>query len=139
MTSLAFNFDPHLASFRQIDLPDFNAGLLNTTTSIERLPTEPIGSTQVTLANIQAGSRYRIERAGDGSLATPTGNAEGLYASGTLTITLDLYSAGSDNNNLRILVRKASAAPKYQPLETQATLTAAAQSVYIAQQPDAIA
>lgn len=105
----------------------------------QRLPSEPVGTTTVTLTNVVSGSRYRIERQSDGSLATPTANAEGVAGSSTVAITLDYYAAGNANNDVRIKVRKGTAAPKYLPFETQATLGAAAQSTYVAQVADPIA
>ena len=106
---------------------------------LQRLSTDSIGVTTLTLTNVVVGSRYRIERAADGSLATPTGNAEGVAGASTVAITLDYYSAGNANNDLRIKVRKGTSAPKYLPFETQATIGAAAQSVYVAQVADPIA
>lgn len=118
-------------------------GVQNTAASMpvvrQRLPTEAIGSTTLTLTNIVVGSRYRIERAGDGSLATPTGNAEGVAADTDVPITLDVYAPGNANNNLRIKVRKGTSAPKYLNFETLTTLILAAQSIYIAQVADTIA
>lgn len=90
----------------------------------------------LTLTNVAVGSRYRIERVGDGSLATPTANAEGVAAGTTVAITLDYYASGSANNDLRIKIRKASGSPYYRPFETQVTLGRADQSVFIAQQQD---
>lgn len=104
-----------------------------------RLPTDSIGTTTVTLTNVVVGSRYRIEVADTGALAEPTTNAEGTAGASIVNITLNLYAAGNSNNSMRIKVRKGSAATKYQPYETQATLIAQAQSVYIAQVPDPIA
>lgn len=107
--------------------------------SQQRLSTDALGTTTLTLTNVVVGSRYRIERQGDGSLATPTANAEGVAGSSTVAITLDYYAAGNANNDVRIKVRKGTAAPKYLPFETQATLDAAAQSTYVAQVADPIA
>lgn len=107
--------------------------------SLSPLPTDSVGVTTLTLTNVVVGSRYRIERQGDGSLATPTANAEGVAGSSTVAITLDYYAAGNANNDVRIKVRKGTAAPKYLPFETQATLGAAAQSTYVAQVADPIA
>lgn len=104
-----------------------------------RLSTDALGSMTLTLTNVVVGSRYRIERQDDGSLATPTANAEGVAASSTVAITLDYYSPGSANNNLRIKVRKGTSAPKFAPFETLATISAVAQSAYIAQVADPIA
>jgi len=107
--------------------------------AIQRLSSDALGSTVLKLVNIVPGSRYRIERVADGSLATPAGNAEGVAASATVVLALDYYSAGSSNNDLRIKVRKSTTAPKYQPFETQAQLSATPQTAYVAQVPDEIA
>ncbi len=107
--------------------------------SHQKLPGDVLGQMTLTLTNVVVGSRYRIERQGDGSLATPTANAEGVAGASTVPITLDYYSSGSANNDLRIKVRKGTAAPKYQPFETLATVGAADQSSYIAQVADPIA
>lgn len=99
-------------------------------------PTDAQGITIVTLTNMVVGSRYRIERQGDGSLATPTGNAEGVAASSTVPITLDYYGTGSANNDLRIKVRNASGSPTYKPFETLTSIGAASQSLYVGQIAD---
>lgn len=104
--------------------------------SILKTATDAIGSMTLTLTNVVVDSRYRIERQGDGSLATPTGSAEGVAASSTVNITLDVYAPGSANNDIRIKVRKASAAPTYKPFETLATLSATPQSIYVGQIQD---
>lgn len=100
------------------------------------LSTDSVGVMTLTLTNVVVGSRYRIERQGDGSLATPTGNAEGDAAASTVNITLDYYSGGSANNDLRIKVRKATSAPIYKPFETLVTVGAASQSIYVGQIAD---
>lgn len=102
MTSVLHIGVAAFAFSRVVDMPDFNSSFAGATTSIERLSTEPLGTTTLTLTNVVVGSRYRIERQGDGSLATPTANAEGVAASGTVAITLDYYSAGNANNDLRL-------------------------------------
>lgn len=102
----------------------------------QRLSTDPIGNTTLTLTNVVSGSRYRVERASDGSLAEPTANAEGTAAGSTVAITLDVFANGNSNNDLVIKVRKASAAPYYRPYDTQVTISSNAQSVFISQLPD---
>jgi hypothetical protein len=108
-----------------------------------KLSTDPSGSFTLTLKNIVRGSRYRIERAGDGSLATPTANAEGEVAAGAgttidLSITLDYYASGSANNDLVIKVRKGTSGTKYLPFETQATAASGTAISYISQSQDTI-
>lgn len=108
--------------------------------SVEKLATDAIGTFTLVLKNVVVGSRYRIERAGDGSLATPTGTAEGVVpgSSGTadVSLTLDLYPVGSANNDLRIKVRKASATPFYRPFESLASAQAGAVTVFVSQALD---
>jgi hypothetical protein len=104
--------------------------------SRSRLPTDAVGTTTLTLTNVVPGSRYRIERQGDGSLATPTGNAEGVAGASTVAITLDYYAGGSANNDLKIKVRKATSGTSYKPFETQTTIGANPQSIYVGQIAD---
>jgi hypothetical protein len=107
-----------------------------TTVGVARLPTDPMGSTVITLTNLVVGSRFRVERLADGSVATPTGNAEGIVGSSIAPITLDYYESGSANNDVRIKVRKGTGSPSYKPYETQALLGVAPQSIFIAQGQD---
>ena len=99
-----------------------------------RLPADPIGVFTLTLTNLVVGSAIRIEIASAGALVE--------FRTATLTsevFTIPAYSGGSANNDLRIKVRKGTAAPKYQPVETQATASVGSQSIYIAQVADPIA
>lgn len=105
----------------------------------QRLATEPVGTFTLRLTNIVSGSRYRISRSGDNSLATPTGVAEGVAGATTVDITLDLYAAGNSNNNLAIDVRKGTSATKYLPFRTQATAQSGTVTAYISQVADTIA
>lgn len=110
---------------------------------IGRLPTDPLGSFTLVLQNVVVGSRYRIERTDTGALATPTSNAEGTVpgVSGVtdVSITLDYYAPGNAGNDLRAKVRKGTAAPKYQPFETQFTAQSGTVNAYVAQVADTIA
>lgn len=102
---------------------------------VQRWPSDPQGTTALTLTNLVVGSAIRIEVTSTGALVTSRTAAStsevfsGLY----------YYASGSANNDIRIKVRKGSAAPKYQPYETQTTMGAAPQFIYIAQVPDPIA
>lgn len=94
-------------------------------------PTDPIGTFALTLTHLVVGSAIQIEAAGDGTVFA------NLVADTTSeTINLSAYAAGSPNNDLKIKVRKGSAAPFYQPYETQATAIVGAQSIYVSQIPD---
>ncbi len=98
---------------------------------IQRLSTDPIGTCILTLINVVSGSQIYI--------SPQTDSTNSLYSGTETSITLNVYSAGNPLNDLRIRVRKASAAPKYQPYETLVTISTSPQSVYIAQVLDAIA
>lgn len=100
----------------------------------QRLPTDSIGNFTLTLTNLVVGSAIRIEVASTGSLVEFR-----TAASATEVFTIPAYSVGSALNDLRIAVRKGSAAPKYQPFETQATASVGSQSIFIAQVADPIA
>ena len=99
-----------------------------------RLPTDPIGTFNLTLTNVAVGSRIHVEKQSDG-----TSFYDNLATSSTVVISLSAYAAGSAYNDLRIKVRKGSTAPKYLPFETFATALVGSVSVYVAQVPDTIA
>lgn len=85
----------------------------------------------ITLTNVVTNSRYYIYKTVDESLV-----ALGTASSSTVAIGGVPYTA---NFGVTIRVRKSSAAPKYIPLETQATVTASGASVYIGQTADTVA
>lgn len=94
-------------------------------------PTDPIGNFSLTLTNVATGSAIQIESQ-DGTTTLHNSTAAGS----TVNITLQAYAAGSPLNDLRIKVRKGSAAPYYQPYETLTTAVVGAQSIYVSQIPD---
>lgn len=98
--------------------------------SVAALPTDPIGSFVLTLTHVIVGSAVQVESQSGTSLYN------GTAASGTVVIPLQVYSAGSPINELRIKVRKGSASPFYQPWETLATAIKGSASIYVAQIPD---
>lgn len=97
-----------------------------------RLPTDPIFYASLTLANIIAGSRYRITRTSTGAeLST------GLVAgSGHVDETITGIPAYSNPMQVTITVRNASGSPKYKVFDTAASLVAAGASAYILQNED---
>lgn len=99
-----------------------------------RLPTESVGSCQLTIDNIVVGSRYRVEVASTGALV-----AEGDATASTVVLNVPLYPTGNSSNTLRVKVRKGTTAPKYQPFQTQVIANAAGVTAYISQVPDPIA
>lgn len=102
--------------------------------SFQKGPTDAIGTFDLTLNNIVIDSVIRIEIASTGALVElRTADAT------TEVFSLPAYSGGNVNNDLRIKVRKGTAAPKYLPFSTLATASVGAGSVYIAQVADTIA
>jgi hypothetical protein len=98
--------------------------------SLLRLPTDSIGSFTLTLTNLVVDSVVRVETQAGALVELRTA------ASSTESFSVPAYSVGSANNDLRIKVRKGSAAPFYRPFETLATALVGAQSIYIAQIQD---
>lgn len=106
-------------------------GIGGATLGVCRLPTDSIGTFSLTLTNVVTGSAVQIESQ-DGTTTLHNGSASGS----TVVITLSAYAGGSALNNLRIKVRKGSAAPYYQPYETLTTAIVGSQSIYVSQIPD---
>ena len=83
----------------------------------------------LTLTNVVVGSRVHIRDQAD----TVT-HYDAIAAASSVVIPITVY--GDSRDNWRIKVRKASAAPYYQPWETIMTATAGASSIYVSQIPD---
>lgn len=128
---------PYMLS-RNVEVPGQGAGnafgYMMQTLSVQRLSSEPVGTHTLTLTNVAVGSRVTIR---DQANTTEFHNA--LAASSTVPITLQVYPSESPLNNLSIRVRKSSAAPKYLPFETIATIGVGSSSIYVSQVPDTIA
>lgn len=103
----------------------------------QRLAGDPLGTCTLELRACVAGSRYRVEVASSGALVVE-GTVPGASGLADVALTVPYYAAGNANNSLRIKVRKATAAPKYKPYETQAVVAAAGAVVYVAQEADTI-
>jgi len=95
------------------------------------LPTDSIGNYALTLTNVVIGSVYDIEALSTGALI-----ASGTATGSSVNISIPVYTNGDPKNSLRIKLRKASAAPFYQPFETQATALVGAQSIFVNQLTD---
>lgn len=118
-----------LMSFSGLDTAESRAvGMVGF--AVAPLPTDPVGVFSLTLTNLVIGSAVQIE-ATDG---TPLENR--AVDTATEVFSLSAYAPGSPLNNLRIKVRKGSAAPYYQPWETLATATPGSASIYVSQIPD---
>jgi hypothetical protein len=101
----------------------------------QRLASDAIGIFTLELRNVVVGSRYRVEVQTTGALV-----AEGVAASSTISLAgLPLYVGGSAGNDLRVKVRKGTAAPKYKPFEILAVAAAGTVISYVSQEPDPIA
>ncbi len=99
--------------------------------SVLKLATDSIGSFTLTLTNVVVNSGVQIEVASTGaSVSNSTASAS------TLVLTLPAYVPGSASNNLRIKVRKGTAAPFYQPYETLTTAFVGSASLYVSQISD---
>jgi hypothetical protein len=97
---------------------------------VARLPTDPIGTYNLTLTNLAVGSAIQVESQSGVALYN------GTAASATVVVPLQAYAPGSPLNDLRIKVRKGSASPFYQPWQTQATAVKGAASIFVSQIPD---
>lgn len=102
--------------------------------ALQRLATDSIGTSAIRIVNAVNGSRYRLEVASTRAMV-----AEGDVASDDFTVSVPLYPSGNAANTLTVKIRKGTAAPKYQPFETQVVAVAAGALAYIAQVPDTIA
>jgi hypothetical protein len=83
----------------------------------------------IVLQNVVVGSRYRIEVVSTGVLLF-----EGTAAASTVTIPYTWTA----NLAIKIRVRKASTAPKYQPFETLGTITEQGVIVFVSQVRDLV-
>ena len=116
---------------RTVEIPEFVLAETRCTITIERLPTEPVGTFELTLTNVVVGSRIHIEKQSDG-----TQFYDGVAATSTVQISLSAYASGNANNDLRIKVRKSSSGTSYKPFETLATAIVGSQSIYVGQIAD---
>jgi len=107
------------------------AGAAGVSLGVLRLPTDSIGVFSLTLTNIVVGSAVQIESQDGLSILVNT-----VAASAEKSFNLPVYAIGSPFNDLRIKVRKGSAAPYYRPFETLTTAIVGSQSIYVAQIKD---
>ena len=99
--------------------------------SPQSLPDDPVGVFTLTLTNVVVGSAISVrDQAGTTTLHSSTASSD------VVVIPLQAYAGGSPLNNLRIRARKGTAAPFYQPYETQTTAVVGSQSIFVSQIPD---
>ena len=94
---------------------------------VKRLPTDSIGTFVLTLTNLVVGSAIRVETQAGALIEFRTAAAT------SEAFNVPVYSPGSPANDLRIKVRKGSAAPFYIPFVTLATGLVGAQSIFVNQ------
>ena len=99
--------------------------------AINPLPADmSLGTYTLTLQNLVVGSVIYIDsQDGEHSFELRTADAS------EEVFNLGVYGVAA-MNNLRIKVRKGSAAPYYRPYETLTTAIVGAQSIYVSQIPD---
>ena len=99
----------------------------------QRVPTDPLFFSSITLQNIVVGSRYWIARASDLTTVLATGVAE------SSEITLDNIPSYANPMLVEVRIRKASEPVKYQPFVTYGYLVRGGITVYCAQVEDSVA
>ena len=95
-----------------------------------RLPTDSIGTFTLTLTNLVIGSAIRVETQAGALIEYRVADAT------SEVFAVPAYSAGNASNDLRIKVRKGTAAPFYKDYETLAVASVGAGSIYVVQVPD---
>lgn len=93
---------------------------------IQRLPTDPIGTTTVTFAGVNAGSEIRVY------LSDMTEVAGVESGAADQSLSWDVYAPGSPNNMVRIVIIH----PSYKIKEFTYTSTAGSQNIPVQQEPD---
>lgn len=104
----------------------FTGGLV----SRQRLPEDSIGTYTLSLTGLVIGSAIQIETQAGVAIENRTAGAT------TEVFSVPAYVAGNASNDLRIKVRKGSAAPFYRPYETLAIAFVGTASVFVSQIPD---
>lgn len=92
------------------------------------LPTDPVGTMTLTIKNMVAASRWRLE-----VLATGAPVVEGDATGADMPLVLPYYRP---NLTLLLKVRKGTASPYYRPYDTQVTIGANGATVFVSQIPD---
>ena len=84
----------------------------------------------VTLENVVIGSRYRVFKKSDGSL---------LFEGEALSSQVDLIYGGTTPTPVVVRVRKSASGTRYQPFETEGSISSTGLSIYVKQLPDTTA
>lgn len=93
---------------------------------IQRLPTDPTGTTTVTFSGVAAGSEIRVY------LSDMTEVAGVESGTADQSLSWDVYAPGSPNNTVRIVIIH----PSYKIKEFAYSATAGSQNIPVQQEPD---
>lgn len=126
MTSIAHTPGKGMTVFAAVGMPDYNVTVWGVSTAIERLPTEPVGTTTVTFDGINAGSEIRVYLP-DG---TEAAGIESCAADQVLSWSV--YAPGSPNNTVTVRIVH----PTYKIKEFDYTVSAGAVSLPVQQEID---
>jgi hypothetical protein len=102
MSSIVHIFHGAVPVFRLVDIPDYNASYPGSVQSIERLPSEPIGTAVLTLTGLVAGSDIVVLDAGtttervnvDANAGTTYAFSYGYFAGGGGDVDICVFKAG---------------------------------------------
>ena len=126
MTYFCHNFmQPYVVS-RGLDQPGTNRGFFSHTVSVQRLPTEPIGYSSITLVGVHAGCEVRIRDKDTNELAGVESCVEDP------SFILDVRSIGSPYNTVRIVVISTD----YELIDLQYTISVGSFSIPIEMRED---
>lgn len=126
MTSIAHTPGKGMTVFAAVGMPDYNVTVWGVSTAIERLPTEPVGTTTVTFDGINAGSEIRVYLP-DG---TEAAGIESCAADQVLSWSV--YAPGSPNNTVTVRIVH----PFYKIKEFDYTASTGAVSLPVQQEID---
>lgn len=126
MTSIAHTPGKGMTVFAAVGMPDYNVTVWGVSTAIERLPTEPVGTTTVTFDGINAGSEIRVYLP-DG---TEAAGIESCAADQVLSWSV--YAPGSPNNTVTVRIVH----PTYKIKEFDYTVSTGAVSLPVQQEVD---
>lgn len=98
--------------------------------AVQRLPSDPAGNFNLTLNGLVPGSAVQVQTAAGAAVLNFTS------AGSSAVVPLTAYVTGSPLNDLRVKVRKGSAAPFYQPWSTEVTAQVGSSAIFVSQNPD---
>lgn len=120
-----FSALPYVIS-RDVEVPEYGLNAINATLTIQRLPTEPVGSTAVTFVGVHANSEIRVY------LPDTTETAGVENCADDPVLSWSAYAPGSANNTVRIVIVH----PDYKIKEFNYVSSVGNQSLPVQQEPD---